>query len=65
VEKGYIKVMDTFGTRLDGGTLEAKGNVLSTTLPELVPGRYTVRWSANCACDDDANPEGVFHFTVR
>ena len=65
VDKGYIKVLDTYGTRLDSGTLEAKGDVLSAALPDLVPGRYTVKWSADCACEDDANPEGIFHFTVR
>jgi methionine-rich copper-binding protein CopC len=64
-ERSSIKVVDMFGTRLDDGELTTSGMNLMASLPELLPGKYTVKWTAYCSCPDQRKLSDSFRFTVK
>lgn len=64
-DKSYIKVMDMYGMRVDDARLESDGMTLTAALPALSPGRYTVKWMAQCQCPDTVVLNETFHFTVK
>jgi methionine-rich copper-binding protein CopC len=64
-DKSYIRVTDLYGTRLNPEQLDSDGYSISTTLPELKPGKYTVKWQARCRCTEDTTIGDKFSFTVQ
>lgn len=64
-ERAYIKVIDMYGTQVDNGEVTASGVNIFTSLSEVPPGRYTVRWDARCRCTEESELSGSFRFTVR
>ena len=66
VEPAFSKVelTDASGKRVDTGPLEhPESNVITVSLPGLVPGSYTVSWSVVSV---DTHPtDGRFTFTVK
>jgi len=66
IEAAFSKVelTDASGRRIETGALEhPESNVLTVSLPGLVPGSYTVNWSV-VSVDTHAT-DGHFTFTVK
>ena len=64
-DKSTIKVYDPTGNPVETGALEAQEKTLSVSLPELSPGKYSIKWKARCRCDEDTEIGEYFHFTVK
>ena len=64
-DKSYIRVYDLYGNQLPVGDMQSKNLTLSVSLPELTPGKYSVKWKARCRCDADDEISDNFHFTVK
>ena len=60
-----IKITDLYGVQVNDGTLTTEGNSVHAALPMLPPGRYTVKWKAQCQCSSQLRLNDVFRFTVR
>jgi len=65
MDHSSIKVLDMYGSRVDDGTLDANGTTISASLPDLAPGKYTVKWQASCRCDDNQVLNDSYHFIVQ
>jgi methionine-rich copper-binding protein CopC len=57
-----VEVTDGGGARVDTGTPQVSGNIMSVGLKPLTPGTYDVRW--NALSIDTHKTEGSFTFTV-
>ena len=64
-DRSSIKVMDAFGTKVNNEILQSDGLSISTALPALAPGKYTVKWQARCQCDAEVDLGETFHFIVK
>jgi len=64
-EKSYIRVTDSYGTRVDDGELGAGDMTLTAHLPELTPGKYVVKWQAHCRCESGDVVGDSFRFVVK
>jgi len=64
-DRSSIKIMDSFGVRVNGEALESDGLSLTTALPVLPPGRYTVKWQTRCQCDAEVVLSETYHFSVN
>jgi methionine-rich copper-binding protein CopC len=64
-DRSSIRVLDMYGSQVDSGELDTGGLTLSVAVPNLGPGKYTVKWRARCRCDDDNELSDSFHFTVQ
>jgi methionine-rich copper-binding protein CopC len=57
-----VEVTDGGGARVDSGTPQVSGNIMSVGLKPLTPGTYDVHWHALSI--DTHKTEGSFTFTV-
>lgn len=64
-EKSSIKVMNSFGARVNGEGLDSDGLSLTTQLPELPPGKYIVKWQTRCQCTGEMVLSETYHFSVK
>lgn len=64
-DRSSIKIMSGYGHQVNKGDLQSDGLSLSTRFDALPPGRYSVRWQAECQCDTGMILSDTFHFTVR
>lgn len=60
-----IKITDLYGVQVNDGSVTTEGNHAYAALPMLPPGRYTVKWKAQCQCSSQLRLNDVFRFTVR
>lgn len=62
-----ITLVDDAGKTLNDGKVTASldRTTLTTPLPPLKPGSYTVSWKAVCLCDDHRATEGSYSFSVQ
>jgi len=59
-----VELTDASGKRVETGALEhPESNVLTVSLPGLVPGSYTVNWAVVSV--DTHSTDGHFTFTVK
>lgn len=64
-DKSSIKIMDSFGGRVNDDELQSDGFTLVSALPVLTAGRYTVKWQTRCQCEADMVLSDTYHFTVK
>lgn len=64
-DKSYIRVTDMFGTQLNPEQPDSNGYTISTEVPQLKPGKYSVKWRARCRCEEDVVLDGKYSFTVQ
>ena len=64
-DRSYIRVLDSFGGRVNDDRITSDGMSLTAELPALPPGRYTVRWRTYCRCAGERDLSDTFHFTVK
>ena len=66
-KESFIRVLDKEGTQMNSEILIASKDekTLTSPLPELEFGTYTVEWKALCLCDAQTSAEGTYQFTIR
>ena len=64
-DKSSIRVFDMFGSRVNDDAITTDGMSMTTALPTLAPGKYTVKWQARCRCAGEQELGETFHFTVK
>ena len=66
-KESFIRVLDKEGTQVNSDFLIASKDekTLTSALPELEFGTYTVEWKAPCPCNDQTVVEGTYQFTIR
>ena len=64
-DRSSIKIMDSYGVRVNDDALESDGYSLTSALPALVAGRYTVKWQTRCQCEGEMVLSETYHFTVN
>ncbi len=64
-DRSSIKVLDMYGMRINGADLQSDGVSITTALPALAPGKYTVKWATRCQCDEGLDLGETFHFIVK
>lgn len=64
-DKSFIRVTDMYGRQLGESEVGPEGKDMSVALPELGPGRYSVKWRARCRCEQDTEISDTYRFTVK
>ena len=66
-KESFIRVLDKEGTQMNSDILIASQDekMLTSPLPELEFGTYTVEWKALCQCNAQTAAEGTYQFTIR
>lgn len=64
-DRSFIKIISGYGHPVNSGDLTSDGMSLHTEFEALPPGRYSVRWQAECQCNSALVLSDTFHFTVR
>lgn len=65
-DRSSIRVMNSFGQRVNSEELASDGLSITTELPPGLPqGKYTVKWQVRCQCEGDLSLGETFHFTIK
>ena len=70
LDRSQLDVSGPSGAPVTAGTLHRSGDGSTVSIdlkPDLEPGRYKVRWSIHCHCqeEDDTAIPGSYGFTIR
>jgi methionine-rich copper-binding protein CopC len=64
-ETSAIEVYNLYGARINDPALTITGNTMSVSVPSLPPGRYKVKWKAQCHCAERLKINDIFRFVIR